>query len=184
MSDLTARATVRDSAIAVFARDGFSASVRTIAEAAGVSPGLVIHHFGSKDALYVGSAFGLLLRQSERLREAGHGAATPGNLGRTLASTAMSMTSLSVVVGAMAVARANPSVQPAVDAGLTVLFRQSSGYLRTVLRDRGWKAGLGVDRSVRIFWSAVFGSVLTSRASFDRGMSAADLAAALPIADT
>lgn len=51
MSDLTARATVRDSAIAVFARDGFSASVRTIAEAAGVSPGLVIHHFGSKDGL-------------------------------------------------------------------------------------------------------------------------------------
>ena len=51
MSDLTARATVRDCAIAVFARDGFAASVRTIAEAAGVSPGLVIHHFGSKDGL-------------------------------------------------------------------------------------------------------------------------------------
>ncbi|MGU3292619.1 TetR family transcriptional regulator [Williamsia sp. M5A3_1d] len=51
MSDLTARARVRDAAIAVFARDGFVASVRTIAEEAGVSPGLVIHHFGSKEGL-------------------------------------------------------------------------------------------------------------------------------------
>lgn len=39
---------MRDVAIEVFARDGFGATVRTIAEAAGVSPGLVIHHFGSK----------------------------------------------------------------------------------------------------------------------------------------
>ncbi|MGJ0119719.1 TetR family transcriptional regulator [Williamsia sp. MIQD14] len=51
MSDLTARARVRDAAIAVWARDGFVASVRTIAEEAGVSPGLVIHHFGSKEGL-------------------------------------------------------------------------------------------------------------------------------------
>ncbi|GAC68295.1 putative TetR family transcriptional regulator [Gordonia soli NBRC 108243] len=35
----------------MFAREGFGATVRTIAEAAGVSPGLVIHHFGSKEAL-------------------------------------------------------------------------------------------------------------------------------------
>lgn len=35
----------------VFARDGFGASVRVIADEAGVSPGLVIHHFGSKDGL-------------------------------------------------------------------------------------------------------------------------------------
>ncbi|MDY6807489.1 MAG: TetR family transcriptional regulator [Actinomycetota bacterium] len=46
--DRTTRARVRDAAIEVFARDGFSATVRAIADAAGVSPGLVIHHFGSK----------------------------------------------------------------------------------------------------------------------------------------
>lgn len=34
-----------------FAQEGFSVSVRTIAENAGVSPGLVIHHFGSKAQL-------------------------------------------------------------------------------------------------------------------------------------
>lgn len=49
--DRTTRARLRDTAIEVFARDGFSATVRTIADAAGVSPGLVIHHFGSKEKL-------------------------------------------------------------------------------------------------------------------------------------
>ncbi|GAA1481323.1 TetR family transcriptional regulator [Gordonia sinesedis] len=49
--DRTTRARLRDTAIDVFARYGFSATVRTIAEAAGVSPGLVIHHFGSKEKL-------------------------------------------------------------------------------------------------------------------------------------
>lgn len=42
---------MRDTAIEVFAREGFTATVRTIASAAGVSPGLVIHHFGSKERL-------------------------------------------------------------------------------------------------------------------------------------
>ena len=52
--DLTARARIRDTAIARFAEDGVaSTSVRAIAAAAGVSPGLVIHHFGSKDGLRV-----------------------------------------------------------------------------------------------------------------------------------
>lgn len=51
MSDLTARARIRDAAIASFALDGFDASFRTIAERAGVSPGLITHHFGSKAAL-------------------------------------------------------------------------------------------------------------------------------------
>ena len=49
--DLTARARIRDAAIARFGRDGFRAPVRAIAEDAGVSAALVIHHFGSKDAL-------------------------------------------------------------------------------------------------------------------------------------
>jgi AcrR family transcriptional regulator len=50
-SDLTARARIRDAAIASFAEQGFEASYRTIAQAAGVSPGLITHHFGSKQAL-------------------------------------------------------------------------------------------------------------------------------------
>ena len=51
VSDLTARARIRDVAIECFAEDGFDASFRTIAARAGVSPGLITHHFGSKAAL-------------------------------------------------------------------------------------------------------------------------------------
>ena len=50
-SDLTARARIRDAAIRCFADDGFDSSFRTIAGRAGVSPGLITHHFGSKAAL-------------------------------------------------------------------------------------------------------------------------------------
>jgi TetR/AcrR family transcriptional regulator, regulator of cefoperazone and chloramphenicol sensitivity len=50
--DRTARAVIRDEALRLFAERGPEAvSVRQIAGAAGVSPGLVIHHFGSKDGL-------------------------------------------------------------------------------------------------------------------------------------
>lgn len=51
-SDLTVRARIRDAAVAHFAADGFSATnLRAIAATVGVSAGLVIHHFGSKDKL-------------------------------------------------------------------------------------------------------------------------------------
>ena len=51
-NDLTARARIRDAAIRAFARDGFdAASMRTIAADAGVSPALIVHHFGDKNAL-------------------------------------------------------------------------------------------------------------------------------------
>ncbi len=52
--DRTARSRIRDAAITRFAADGVAAtSVRAIAEEAGVSPPLVMHHFGSKDRLRV-----------------------------------------------------------------------------------------------------------------------------------
>lgn len=50
--DLTARARIRNRALELFARDGPAAvTVRSIGEAAGVSPALVLHHFGSKQGL-------------------------------------------------------------------------------------------------------------------------------------
>jgi AcrR family transcriptional regulator len=50
--DLTARARIRNAALRHFADCGFDrATIRDIARAAGVSPGLVRHHFGSKDEL-------------------------------------------------------------------------------------------------------------------------------------
>lgn len=49
--DKTATARIRDAAIEQVGLHGFGVGLRTIAEAAGVSAALVIHHFGSKDAL-------------------------------------------------------------------------------------------------------------------------------------
>jgi AcrR family transcriptional regulator len=49
--DRTAIARIRDAAIDQFGQHGFNVGLRTIAEAAGVSAALVIHHFGSKDGL-------------------------------------------------------------------------------------------------------------------------------------
>jgi AcrR family transcriptional regulator len=49
--DLTAAARIRDAAIEQFGAQGFGVGLRSIAEAAGVSAALVIHHFGSKDGL-------------------------------------------------------------------------------------------------------------------------------------
>jgi TetR/AcrR family transcriptional regulator, regulator of cefoperazone and chloramphenicol sensitivity len=49
--DRTARARIRDAAVLTFGTTGFDAPIRAVAAAAGVSPGLVMHHFGSKDGL-------------------------------------------------------------------------------------------------------------------------------------
>ncbi len=50
--DLTARARIRQAALAQFAEHGFDrATIRGIAAEAGVSPALVRHHYGSKQAL-------------------------------------------------------------------------------------------------------------------------------------
>jgi AcrR family transcriptional regulator len=50
-ADLTAAARIRDAAIEQFGGRGFDVGLRAIAEAAGVSAALVIHHFGSKEGL-------------------------------------------------------------------------------------------------------------------------------------
>ncbi len=50
--DITTRARIRDAAVDLIGAHGFArVTVRQVAAAAAVSPGLVIHHFGSKDGL-------------------------------------------------------------------------------------------------------------------------------------
>lgn len=51
VDDRTAIARIRDAAIDLFGQQGFGVGLRAIADAAGVSAALVIHHFGSKDGL-------------------------------------------------------------------------------------------------------------------------------------
>jgi TetR/AcrR family transcriptional regulator, regulator of cefoperazone and chloramphenicol sensitivity len=50
-TDLTAAARIRDAAIEQFGQHGFGTGLRAVAESAGVSAALVIHHFGSKEGL-------------------------------------------------------------------------------------------------------------------------------------
>lgn len=49
--DRTAIARIRDAAIEQWGQHGFTVGLRKVAESAGVSAALVIHHFGSKDGL-------------------------------------------------------------------------------------------------------------------------------------
>jgi TetR/AcrR family transcriptional regulator, regulator of cefoperazone and chloramphenicol sensitivity len=51
VDDRTGIARIRDAAIEQFGQHGFNVGLRTIAEEAGVSPALVLHHFGSKEGL-------------------------------------------------------------------------------------------------------------------------------------
>jgi AcrR family transcriptional regulator len=51
-NDLTTKARIRDAALARFPKSGFAATtIRAVAADAGVSPALVVHHFGSKEGL-------------------------------------------------------------------------------------------------------------------------------------
>jgi len=70
--DLTGRAVIRNAALRLFAELGHDAvTMRQIAAAAGVSPSLVVHHFGSKEGLraavdaYAGRAFDSLFAMDE-----------------------------------------------------------------------------------------------------------------------
>lgn len=71
--DLTAKANIRNAALRLFAERGHDAvTVREIAAAAGVSPALVVHHFGTKDGLraavdgYAAQAFDSLFEMDEQ----------------------------------------------------------------------------------------------------------------------
>jgi AcrR family transcriptional regulator len=69
--DLTARARIRDAALRLFAERGVDgATIRDIAAEAGVSLGLVRHHFGAKEALRAACDEYVSARSRELLFEA------------------------------------------------------------------------------------------------------------------
>lgn len=72
--DLTAKAVIRDEALRLFAEHGPDrVSVRQVAAAAGVSPGLVMHHYGSRQGLreavdtHVGGVFDTWFAQAAEI---------------------------------------------------------------------------------------------------------------------
>jgi AcrR family transcriptional regulator len=92
--DLTARATIRNAALRLFAERGPDAvTVREIAAQAGVSAALVVHHFGSKDGLraevdaFAARAFDAIFEvlPTEELAELLAGGAATGSLAEAFA---------------------------------------------------------------------------------------------------
>jgi AcrR family transcriptional regulator len=92
--DLTARATIRNAALRLFAERGPDAvTVREIAAQAGVSAALVVHHFGSKDGLraevdaFAARAFDAIFEvlPTEELAEMLAGGAATGSLAEAFA---------------------------------------------------------------------------------------------------
>lgn len=79
--DLTARARIRDAALRLFAERGVDGTtVRDIARAAGVSSGLIRHHFGSKEDLRA-ACDAYVLAQLMRLKEEAIPGGQLGNAG-------------------------------------------------------------------------------------------------------
>jgi len=69
--DMTGRARIRDAAMRLFAEQGAKATtIRAVAEAAGVTPGLVSHHFATKQGLREACDSYVLEYLREGLREA------------------------------------------------------------------------------------------------------------------
>lgn len=92
--DLTGRAAIRNAALRLFAERGPDAvTVREIATQAGVSPALVLHHFGSKDGLraevdaYAARAFDAIFQDmpTEELVELLTGGAASGSIAEAFA---------------------------------------------------------------------------------------------------
>jgi len=79
--DLTARARIRAAAVELFGEQGFGVGLRAIADRAGVSLGLIRHHFGSKDELRA-ECDRYVLDELERIQQAKVGADDP--VGRML----------------------------------------------------------------------------------------------------
>ena len=70
LDDLTTKARIRDAAIDLIGRSGFAATtVRAIATEVGVSPALLLHHFGSKDGLRQACDDFVLATYAERVDE-------------------------------------------------------------------------------------------------------------------
>ncbi len=155
---MTRRARVRDAAITLFAARGFEATtVKAIAEAAGVSPALVIHHYGSKEGLrrkcdeYVTAS---LLRKGRGCAEAPSAnlvqrllaevpaggpkfdyiarlLLAPGKAGDELFAELVKSTALNLAEG-----RRTGSIQPASDPETVALLITVFGLGQILMRDR------------------------------------------------
>jgi AcrR family transcriptional regulator len=113
--DLTARARIRDAAMRQFGELGFDrATLRGIADAAGVSYGLVRHHFGSKESLR-DACDAYLARIVERINDQVRTDAAPGQVNYVAVAGAAFGPYRAYVVRALVEGRAAPFFDTLVD---------------------------------------------------------------------
>ena len=144
-SDLTAAARIRDAALRQFAARGVAAtSIRDVAKAAQVSPGLVQHHFRSKAGLRSAVDDHVMRRAMEAFGDL-VGAATPaanaGELGARIAGFIRANPAIFAYIGRSLLQRDGPGLD--LLARLLVLGRAQTDHLvaRRLLRadvDRDW----------------------------------------------
>ncbi|PRX90758.1 TetR/AcrR family transcriptional regulator [Allonocardiopsis opalescens] len=168
--DLTGRARIRDAALRVFAERGFKgATVQLIADAAGVSTGLIRHHFGSKEGLReVCDAFaiGALLDQADR--SLGDEAAEPGFMTGMLNESEASSRYL-----ARALIEGSPAASALFDKGT----RAAEGFLSQRWPDR-FPPGSAAVRDAAAVMGAMHLGPLVLHAHLSRLMGADVLARA------
>lgn len=166
-ADLTGRARIRDAALAEFADRGFKgATIQTIADAAGVSTGLIRHHFGSKEGLRRmcdEHAIGTLLEQAQH--GLGEEAAEPGFF------TAMyAMSELSTRYLARALIEGSEAADDLFDAGAGLAER----FLSANWPDR-FPAGSEATRDAAAVMGAMHLGTLVLHSHLSRRMGADSL---------
>lgn len=176
------RTLIRTAAAAlVLERTPAELTVKQVAEAAGVFPNQVTHHFGSKDQLYVAAAFSRFLRDTSRLPRAVRSARTTEAFAAAITRTALTMPSLDSVVSSLALARNNPALQDVVSGYLRLLLSRSERFLEAETTTRGWGTAHGVRSSAKTFWTSIFGSALAHGAGFAGASDDIEIAAGLAL---
>jgi AcrR family transcriptional regulator len=128
--DLTGQARIRNAAITEFAAQGFSrANVRAIAKAAGVSPALIIHHFGSKAGLQTVCDEYVLNALLQRARDE----AQPDSVRNSMRDYMTNSSDLHEQVQYMV--RAINENSPSADKFVEALVEESEHYLNSGIAD-------------------------------------------------
>ncbi|WP_326557856.1 TetR/AcrR family transcriptional regulator C-terminal domain-containing protein [Micromonospora sp. NBC_01796] len=176
------RGLILEQAAALFAARGYDGvGVAEIAAAAGAHANQITYYFGSKDALFVHTAFRLLLRDAARLEPVGRRQRTPEAFRTAMARTALALPAVPTAVRAMSITRQRPELRPLAEQSLTLLFGKAQRYLTTILERRGWEIDRPADVETRTFWSAVLGARLISESGFGGRSDEIDLAGVLTV---
>lgn len=151
LDDLTSRARLRDAAIEMVAA-GETPTARGVAERAGLSPGLIRHHFGSMDALVseCDSHVAALVRRSKEKGIAQGASADVLALFRETGNTH--------VLGYLA--RRLGASSPQIDALVDQMAADAAGYIQTSIDDGLLKPLPDVEPAARMLTLYALGSLV------------------------